>query len=78
MTEQKSYNSSTHFANAKVCIITIYGIIYFVTENEQSSEGTEESRNLKNLEIADLATVNALSDVHYLKRTTLGHTHQST
>ena len=34
MTEQQSYSSSTHFANAKV---------YFVIENEQSSEGTEES-----------------------------------
>ena len=47
MTEQQSYSSSTHFANAKVksyCIMII--------ENEQSSEGTEESRDL---DIADLA-----------------------
>ena len=58
MTEQQSYSSSTHFANAKVksyCIMII--------ENEQSSEGTEDSRDLDIADLATVKSVNALSDI---------------
>ena len=58
MTEQQSYSSSTHFSNAKVKSYCIMIILCY--RNEQSSEGTEESRDL---DIATVKSVNVLSDI---------------